>query len=305
MLELESGSSSEYSEVEGQRRTLSAMRVGSLLTAVGLVGMVAYFSFGSPLKGKTSDAIGESEAWIDSRVFTPVGLTGSMKPSVANTPQESMNDGNKCNDDEEELGGQCFKKCSILTGGTHPTRTSAFTCCEAADIKDCGLKNQQLNLKPCGGFDVAGNINGQQSACPHSEGNCYSNEELFLGQCYKKCSELTNNEYNKRISSWSCCKGTAITDCNPFSGDAVKTSASFNVGGGASGTGDAIHPPDPCLDEANCKQAVSSASSAVAGAASTAGATAQSAYNTAAAGAQNVYSNAASLFPSSSGSISS
>jgi len=301
MMELESGSSSDYTEVESQRRTLSPLRVGGWLTAVGLVGIVAHFFFASPLKGKPSDAIGESEAWVDSRVFAPVGLTGSMKPSVANAPEESMNDGNKCNDDEEELAGNCYKKCSLLTGGTHPTRTSAFTCCAASDVKDCGLKNQELSLKPCGGFDVAGNINGQQSACPHQEGNCYSNEELFLGQCYKKCSELTNNEYTKRISSWSCCKGTAITECNPFSGDAVKTSASFNVGGGASGTGNAIHPPDPCLDESNCNTASSAVSAAAAGAASSVQGAASSAGGT----AQNAYSAAASMFPASSGSMSS
>merc|ERR1719238_1457196 len=119
-----------------------------------------------------------------------------------------MNDGNKCQDDEEEFMQLCYKKCSILTQGTHRYRTSAFTCCQADKKEQCSLTNQQVNTKICGGFDVAGDVNGQESACPHGEGTCFENEELYAGQCYKKCSILTNNEYSNRVSPFSCCKTT-------------------------------------------------------------------------------------------------
>lgn len=35
-----------------------------------------------------------------------------------------------CSESEEMLLGQCYHKCSILTKGTHPYRTSPVSCCE-------------------------------------------------------------------------------------------------------------------------------------------------------------------------------
>ena len=32
---------------------------------------------------------------------------------------------------QEDFGGLCYKKCSILSGGSHPCRSSAWSCCVA------------------------------------------------------------------------------------------------------------------------------------------------------------------------------
>jgi len=42
-----------------------------------------------------------------------------------------------CLDSEELLLGQCYQKCSILTKGTHPHRTSAFSCCDVISTFSC------------------------------------------------------------------------------------------------------------------------------------------------------------------------
>jgi len=103
-------------------------------------------------------------------------------------PQAALHDGNKCPDDEEEYpktGGTCFKKCSELTGGAYPIRSTAFSCCKS---EPCGVSNSKIHLSFCGGFDVAGDAEG--NGCPASEGACLEDEELLGGICYKKCSSF-------------------------------------------------------------------------------------------------------------------
>jgi len=68
-------------------------------------------------------------------------------------PQETMNDGNECPDDEEEVAKVCYKKCSDLTGGAYPIRKNPFSCCAA---EPCSLSNTQTHMGMCFGFDVAG-----------------------------------------------------------------------------------------------------------------------------------------------------
>merc|ERR1719499_2471133 len=55
-------------------------------------------------------------------------------------PKENLKDGNVCDDKEELYGGLCYKKCSLLTQGEAPIRTSSWTCC---DGHPCGLSNER------------------------------------------------------------------------------------------------------------------------------------------------------------------
>jgi len=221
----------------------------ALLTPLALALVVLATSGGHLLEAKLKGVVAKNDAWITTGRFTPMTLPEATPSGGDLTPEENLHDGNLCNDDEERFGGICYKKCSILTKGTHKIRTTAFTCCSADKIEDCGFENQELKMDVCGGFDVSGNINGQDSACPHKTGNCYVNEELFLGLCYKKCSELTNNEFNNRVTMFTCCKSESMLECNPFSfggGGNTKSTVEFNTGG----EGGPPHAPIKSLDEA-------------------------------------------------------
>jgi len=249
---MESGSDPEAS-VESPPRSGIPVRVVSILGAVAAVAVLGYAAGGSvfgPAKARMSGLMQKND-WVTTGSFSPLGVDPSLKPSTATAPSENLNDGNKCQDDEELFMNLCYKKCSILTQGTHRYRTSAFTCCEADSKEQCSLSNQEVNTKICGGFDVAGSINGQESACPHQKGSCYENEELYLGSCYKQCGILTNKEYPNRVSAFSCCKSTGF-DCNPFSfGGNVKSSTDFNVGGKDTASNNvAAHAPVKSITEA-------------------------------------------------------
>lgn len=247
-LELDSGS--DLTD-EQPRRWPVGCRVGALLVTLSLVALavLALPAAGPITEGRMDGFMSKSDDWVMTGVFTPMSLPASVASTAALKPEENTQDGNVCNDDEEKFEGICYKKCSILTQGTHKIRTTAFTCCAADKIEDCGFSNQQLKMSICGGFDVSGTINGQKGACPHDKGTCYLNEELFLGMCYKKCSDLTEGAYNMRISSFSCCSATNILECNPFvfSGTPiVKSEMSFNVGGKPDS---GPHKPIPDLTE--------------------------------------------------------
>eukprot|EP00913_Durusdinium_trenchii_P030109 g28214.t1 len=141
-------------------------------------------------------------------------------------------------------------------------------------LQDCGFSNQEVKMSICGGFDVAGDINGQEGLCPHKKGSCYLNEEqppaahdqrstarvkthafsllqeMYLGMCYKKCSDLTDGAYTHRISAFSCCNNENILACNPFSFGTsnVKSAVSFNAGGKLDSS---PHNPVPELTESS------------------------------------------------------
>lgn len=159
---------------------------------------------------------------------------------------DQRHDGNKCQNDEEEYRGLCYKKCFDLTKGVAPKRCSPFSCSKTAE---CNIFHEIVHFSaPCNGFDVAGNINGETSACPHTEGSCLQNEELFLDECYKKCSILTANlpiVHNYRTAAATCCQ-EGVKCLEHF-----KTSPSYDVGGGAPGSAEAMpHPPLKVLTEA-------------------------------------------------------
>mmetsp|Transcript_112680 Transcript_112680/g.158055 ORF Transcript_112680/g.158055 Transcript_112680/m.158055 type:complete len:413 (-) Transcript_112680:127-1365(-) len=155
-------------------------------------------------------------------------LTGNVSQMPLHSqlaPLESLNDGNKCASDEEEILGTCYKKCVDLTGGYFPIRTSPFSCCEA---EPCGFQNTRVHLSFCSGFDVAGDQEGK--GCPNFEGACLTDEELFDGLCYKKCSLFPSGyTYNHRVAPNMCCSTHGLRCLLP---KYFKFSTDFAVGGG-------------------------------------------------------------------------
>eukprot|EP00930_Biecheleria_cincta_P034795 TRINITY_DN23997_c0_g1_i1.p1 TRINITY_DN23997_c0_g1~~TRINITY_DN23997_c0_g1_i1.p1 ORF type:complete len:437 (-),score=39.31 TRINITY_DN23997_c0_g1_i1:46-1317(-) len=138
-------------------------------------------------------------------------------------PIENLHDNNVCDDSEELYGGLCYKKCSLLTQGSHPIRTSSWTCCQQ---HPCTL-NQVGKIGTtiaCDGYDV-----GSSTRCPHAPGTCLTDEEFFLGQCYEKCSLLTQGEFPTRVGPASCCKTSGMGCLDPRKD---QTNADFNRGGG-------------------------------------------------------------------------
>jgi len=164
-------------------------------------------------------------------------------------PRNNVLDGNICRDEEEELGGLCYERCAVITGGVFPLRTSSWSCCQA---QPCTFFNSKFTspLSLCEGLDVSGV--GPTRACPHTPGSCLVNEEFNLGRCYKKCALLTNSSFPFRSVASTCCKYNSHWACL----DAINTisSPTFDIGGGG-GDGHAStpkesHPPIPLLTEA-------------------------------------------------------
>jgi len=80
-------------------------------------------------------------------------------------------------------------------------------------------------MTPCQGYDMSA-----EGGCPHKPGICLTDEEMFLGLCYKKCSLLTDGEYPFRSALLTCCQeDTELACLNPAK---VKTGARFGKGGG-------------------------------------------------------------------------
>lgn len=171
---------------------------------------------GEPSQVTTTASQGGAD-WFDM-------LAGGDGAGLPLAPMASMHDGNVCGDDEELMQGLCYKKCSTLTYGEYPVRTSAWTCCKK---HPCTLLNLKHDMGMCSGFDVAGDLQGKK-ACPHLPGSCLTNEELYLGMCYKKCSILVP-EFPIRAGTGTCCKTHGLRCTLPQYG---MTSTEFAVGGG-------------------------------------------------------------------------
>jgi len=78
-------------------------------------------------------------------------------------PPSPINHSKSCEHNEELYATLCYKKCSLLTDGTHPVRQTAFSCCASAE---CGVMGQQsAGFVPCMGYDVSG-----KHECPHPPG---------------------------------------------------------------------------------------------------------------------------------------
>lgn len=161
--------------------------------------------------------------------------------TVAPTPRPTTNaftlqdQHNSCTNKEELFGGLCYKKCSLLTGGKDPIRTSPWTCCKS---HPCSF-NQKGSLGShvaCAGYDISGD-----GICPHEPGHCLADEEMLLGICYKKCSLLTKQDFPHRVGPATCCKDSGL-HCLDFRKD--YTSEEFDVGGSGSQDDDSACGPE-------------------------------------------------------------
>lgn len=211
-----------------------------------------------------------SQAAIDKAAEAEKLRQESVAKASPLLPKANTTDHNPCANDEEFHAGLCYDKCSSLTKEKYTFRQSAWTCCSkpACDVHDFHGVSDLLpgnnfgccrhNMGFCSGFDIAGMREGKK-ICPHQPGACLVDEELFLGTCYKKCAELTQNIYPHRVASATCCKvadGTCMFQDGAndgFDGKAL-TKKSFNVGGGC-GDGSALtncqpHGPQATLTEA-------------------------------------------------------
>lgn len=170
-----------------------------------------------PLHKLTEGSAAISPALDDSHV-----LDSNLKPT------EALHDENKCEDNEELHAKLCYKKCSILTNGEYPKRSTAFTCCKA---EGCLLNFKMASDVPipCQGYDVSGH-----DSCPHAPGACLEDEQFFLGLCYAKCHLLTNGKYPYRVGPMTCCQVNDEEKClDPFSDSNVSdTSNLYDIAGG-------------------------------------------------------------------------
>lgn len=207
------------------------MSIAGMLTAAA-----SKVSGTAPIAGATSPAAPVAPA-------AAAGGSTTADPNLLHSPlvpKETIGDGNSCPDDEEMIMQVCYKKCRDLTGGSHPIRTTPFTCCAA---KPCSVGNTWSHFGFCSGFDVAGDAE-DKGGCPSSPGACLTDEEEFNGMCYKKCSDLTKGKYNNRVAAMSCCKSHGLA-CLLFTN--LMTDAAFSKGGGDGDGNQATpsegHPP--------------------------------------------------------------
>jgi len=147
-------------------------------------------------------------------------------------------------------GGLCYKKCAILTEGTHPIRTSSWTCCKSEPCTLGVTKGSVGKSLVCNGYDVDGEGN-----CPHNPGACLTNEELLLGYCYEKCSILTQGKFPTRVGPATCCKSNDLLGCLNVRND--MTDPQFNIGGGQ-GDHDSATPNKPHQPLANLTESAKS-----------------------------------------------
>lgn len=173
---------------------------------------------------------------------------GDDRPGTSQTSGAASNmdtsDGNVCQDDEELFNGLCYKTCRLLTGGSSPVRTSPWTCCG----DPCNPSSLKHNVGMCSGFDIAG---GDGKSCPHDPGACYADEELHIGQCYKKCSALTQGKFPYRIAGATCCRAKGYGCFKPWN---LKTKPNYSTGGSQSCANGAMcgpHAPVKSLTEAS------------------------------------------------------
>eukprot|EP00932_Pfiesteria_piscicida_P000825 SRR837773.10807.p2 GENE.SRR837773.10807~~SRR837773.10807.p2 ORF type:complete len:212 (-),score=73.04 SRR837773.10807:39-674(-) len=82
------------------------------------------------------------------------------------------------------------------------------------------------------------------SASVEGQATCGINEELFLGQCYAKCADLTNGTFPVRIAPNGCCKTSSLLCLNNAENDfsGLLPGSGYMV----SGNGGAPHMPGIC-----------------------------------------------------------
>lgn len=218
-------------------------------TALALVGTVC--AVGKPGSFRAFN----SKALVSRSSLDNFGISSDQATGVK--PVENMNDGNTCSDDEELDGTLCYRKCSLLTGVSNSKRKNAFACC----ISGCGddifgfLTWDTRSVFPCTGYDVSSNKAADGSfSCPHEPGACLQDEEQNWGECFEKCSILTDGKYPYRTAAATCCLKNPAEDplacIDPFE---TVSGKEYDVGGGKGdgdkGTPAEPHYPDPALTE--------------------------------------------------------
>lgn len=153
-------------------------------------------------------------------------------------PTANLDSGDACKEGEELFMKLCFKKCSSFHDGHYPKRRLPFVCCQdTCDSFSCCRSS--LPIPGHGYFsDVDGGV-------PHIAGSCDSNEEHFMGLCYKTCSALTDDEFPRRVGANSCCKPEPNSCLNVVFN--VKTEGlgcnGYGVGGELEADHKCPHPP--------------------------------------------------------------
>eukprot|EP00441_Pelagodinium_beii_P043451 CAMPEP_0197627644 /NCGR_PEP_ID=MMETSP1338-20131121/6196_1 /TAXON_ID=43686 ORGANISM="Pelagodinium beii, Strain RCC1491" /NCGR_SAMPLE_ID=MMETSP1338 /ASSEMBLY_ACC=CAM_ASM_000754 /LENGTH=387 /DNA_ID=CAMNT_0043198411 /DNA_START=19 /DNA_END=1179 /DNA_ORIENTATION=+ len=146
-----------------------------------------------------------------------------------------------CLSNEENYAGLCYMKCSTLTNGEAPYRTSANQCCKNSKFLCVFFRSMTTTSS---GLSVGGGTAVEsQPHPPGTGGDCLSNEEPYQGQCYLKCAVATNGSYSVRTGPSSCCNGTAgdANSCHTGASPSV-SSLAYAVGGGV-GDKSSVHAP--------------------------------------------------------------
>jgi len=110
-----------------------------------------------------------------SKSFTDL-LTGESVPSLIPchgydiSGDEAGNgcphDEGACLEDEEISLGKCYKKCSLLTDGVYPYRTSAMSCCKSSALAQCLTPS---SVKMSNDYAVGGGSNSRESRVHNPE----------------------------------------------------------------------------------------------------------------------------------------
>lgn len=176
------------------------------------------------------------------------GMGGGQSPPT--TAAHAPKVGGICDADghgsEESFNGLCYKKCSVLTGGKFPVRVNPTECCGGGTL-EClsGKGNVSGNAEFGAGVHAPGEEKSEMTARSRMSMLCLPNEEEYLGNCYQKCSQLSEGKANKRVSPEGCCTCTPgpfepLCCMWPFN---VKTQPSYNVGTNYYGKTAPPHPP--------------------------------------------------------------
>jgi len=247
-----------------ERRTTRKCALGGAIGVLGAVAILAYFrampgalsQVPADLKPVSKLDAALPASWGDRLSPRESVKNARRKPKASIKPSESMHDGNTCDDNEELHAGLCYTKCSLLTSGSYPQRSTAFSCCATDNCAMNIFNLKTASLIPCHGFDTS--IADHGAACPHVPGACLVDEEQYSGLCYEKCSVLTTGKYPNRVGPATCCGsiqlrvGTHGAAClDPFND---KTQLAFAVGGGKGdhdpSTPSTPHAPLQALTEA-------------------------------------------------------
>lgn len=278
--ESDAGESSERGLSVTRRRILSLTAMGVLLALACLLGVALLWSGPSLTPRRSADKPEHSlESSVQFDALHRKALDGVPTKSLAAmadaaqaaidstgasgqqlTPAVTL-DGNPCAGNEELFEGLCYHKCSLLTEGKDPIRSSPWSCCSEPPCLVPSHENFKVGLQPvCSGYDVNG-----AGGCPHKPGSCLVNEELHLGQCYEKCAILTNGAFPHRVAAATCCKTDGWGCIDPRND---KTSAAFAVGGGVGdhdpSTPATVHAPEESPAQAAAEASAEASSKAAA-----------------------------------------